>query len=67
VVVLDLSGVFDLEYTALKMLIEGEKRSRVREYRFWLAGAQSGGARRGPAFVTLRNPWTRSGCTLLWK
>jgi len=28
VVALDLSGVFDLEYTALKMLIEAEKRMR---------------------------------------
>ena len=30
VVALDLSGVPDLEYTALKMLIEGEKRQRER-------------------------------------
>ena len=28
IVALDLSGVFDLEYSALKMLIEGEKRLR---------------------------------------
>jgi high affinity sulfate transporter 1 len=38
VVVLDLSGVFDLEYTALKMLIEGEKRSRERGVSLWLTG-----------------------------
>ena len=35
---LDLSGVFDLEYTALKMLIEGEQRSRERGVMMWLAG-----------------------------
>jgi sulfate permease, SulP family len=38
VVVIDMSGVFDLEYSALKMLIEGEKRSRERGVSFWLAG-----------------------------
>ena len=38
VVVLDLSGVPDLEYTALKMLIEGEKRQRERGVSFWLVG-----------------------------
>jgi anti-anti-sigma regulatory factor len=27
-VLLDLSGVFDLEYSALKMLTEAEKRNR---------------------------------------
>jgi len=37
VVVLDLSGVFDLEYSALKMLIEAEKRQRERGVAFWLA------------------------------
>ena len=30
VVAVDLSGVFDLEYTALKMLAEAEKRARGR-------------------------------------
>ena len=38
VVVLDLSGVFDIEYTALKMLIEGEKRLRERGVSVWLVG-----------------------------
>jgi len=38
VVALDLSGVFDLEYTALKMLIEAEKRSRERGVSVWLVG-----------------------------
>jgi len=38
IVVLDLSGVFDLEYTALKMLIEAEKRGRERGVSTWLAG-----------------------------
>jgi SulP family sulfate permease len=38
VVVLDLSGVFDLEYSALKMLTEGEKRQREAGVMVWLAG-----------------------------
>jgi sulfate permease, SulP family len=37
VVALDLSAVFDLEYTAL-MLIEAEKKSRERGIRLWLVG-----------------------------
>jgi sulfate permease, SulP family len=36
VVALDLSGVPDLEYTALKMLIEAEKRERERGIALWL-------------------------------
>ncbi len=31
-------GVPDLEYTALKMLIEGEKRQRERGVALWLVG-----------------------------
>ena len=38
VVVLDLSGVFDLEYSALKMLAEGERRQREAGVMVWLAG-----------------------------
>jgi high affinity sulfate transporter 1 len=38
VFVLDLSGVFDLEYSALKMLIESEKRQRGAGVSMWLAG-----------------------------
>ena len=38
VVVLDLSAVFDLEYTALKMLTEAEKRSREQGVMLWLVG-----------------------------
>jgi MFS superfamily sulfate permease-like transporter len=38
IVALDLSGVSDLEYTALKMLTEGEKRQRVRGVVLWLVG-----------------------------
>jgi len=38
VVALDLSGVFDLEYTALKMLTEGEKKQRERGVSLWLVG-----------------------------
>jgi SulP family sulfate permease len=38
VVALDLSAVFDLEYTALKMLTEGEKRMREQGVELWLTG-----------------------------
>ena len=38
VVVLDLSAVFDVEYTVLKMLAEGEARMRERGISFWLVG-----------------------------
>jgi high affinity sulfate transporter 1 len=38
VVAVDLSGVFDMEYTALKMLIEAEKRARRRGVSLWLVG-----------------------------
>jgi SulP family sulfate permease len=38
VIALDLSGVFDLEYTALKMLINGVKRFRDRGVAHWLVG-----------------------------
>lgn len=38
VVALHLRGVPDLEYTALKMLTEGEKRQRARGIRLWLVG-----------------------------
>jgi SulP family sulfate permease len=38
VLALDLSGVFDLEYTALKVMIEAERRLRGRGVAFWLVG-----------------------------
>jgi anti-anti-sigma factor len=38
VVAVDLSGVFDMEYTALKMLTEAEKRARERGVSLWLVG-----------------------------
>jgi high affinity sulfate transporter 1 len=38
IVVLDLSAVPDLEYTALKMLTEGEKRQREHGMSLWLVG-----------------------------
>jgi high affinity sulfate transporter 1 len=38
VVALDLEGVFDLEYTALKMLTEAEKREREKGVLLWLVG-----------------------------
>ena len=38
VVVLDFSAVFDLEYTALKMLTEAEERARGQGVDVWLVG-----------------------------
>ena len=38
IVAIHLRGVPDLEYTALKMLIEGEKRQRERGVLLWLVG-----------------------------
>ena len=38
IVALDLSGVLDLEYTALKMLTEAEKRHREHGTKVWLVG-----------------------------
>jgi len=38
VVALDLGGVFDLEYTALRMLIEAENKARARGVSLWLVG-----------------------------
>jgi sulfate permease, SulP family len=38
VIALDLSGVPDIEYTALKMLTEAEKRQRERGVMLWLVG-----------------------------
>jgi anti-anti-sigma factor len=37
-VILDLSGVSDVEYTALKMLTEAEERQRERGISMWLVG-----------------------------
>jgi high affinity sulfate transporter 1 len=42
VVAIDLSAVPDLEYTALKALVEGEKRQRDRGVRVWLVGLNPG-------------------------
>jgi len=42
VVVMDLEGVFDLEYTALKMLTEAEKREREKGVLLWLVGLTPG-------------------------
>jgi MFS superfamily sulfate permease-like transporter len=42
VVAIDLRGVFDLEYTALKMLTEGEQRQRQNGVLLWLVGASPG-------------------------
>jgi sulfate permease, SulP family len=42
IVVIDLSAVHDLEYTALKALGEGEKRYRERGVSLWLVGLNPG-------------------------
>ena len=42
VVVIDLSGVFDLEYSALVALVEAEKRLRENGITVWLAGLTPG-------------------------
>ena len=42
VVLLDLSRVPDIEYSALQALIEGERRSRERGFALWLAGLNPG-------------------------
>jgi high affinity sulfate transporter 1 len=42
VVAIYLSGVFDLEYTALRMLTEGEKRQREGGVEVWLVGLNPG-------------------------
>ncbi|NML45016.1 SulP family inorganic anion transporter [Ramlibacter sp. G-1-2-2] len=42
VVALHLRGVFDLEYTALKMWIEAEKRLRAAGVTIWLVGMNPG-------------------------
>ena len=42
IVALDLGGVFDLEYTALKMLTEAEQRQRASGVLLWLVGLNPG-------------------------
>jgi sulfate permease, SulP family len=42
VLALDLAGVPDLEYTALKMLMEAEKRLREEDVTLWLVGLNPG-------------------------
>lgn len=38
IIAIDLSGIFDIEYTALKMLTDGEERQRERGRQLWLVG-----------------------------
>jgi len=42
VVAVDLSGVLDLEYTALKMFVEATRRQRDRGVQIWLVGMNPG-------------------------
>jgi high affinity sulfate transporter 1 len=56
VVALDLSRVSDLEYTALKMMTDGEQRMRERGVEVWLVGLNPGVlevVRRSPLAATL--------------
>jgi len=56
VIALDLGGVPDLEYTALRMLTEAEKRQRERGVLLWLVGlnpAVLGMVQRSPLGNTL--------------
>jgi MFS superfamily sulfate permease-like transporter len=56
VVVLDMSRVFDLEYSALKMLVESERRQRDGGIAFWLTGLNpevEAVVRRSPLWVAL--------------
>jgi high affinity sulfate transporter 1 len=56
VVALDLSRVHDLEYTALKMLVDGEQRMRERGVECWLVGLNPAVlemVRRSPLAATL--------------
>jgi MFS superfamily sulfate permease-like transporter len=42
IVAMDLSAVFDFEYTALKMLAEAERKNREHGIRLWLVGMNPG-------------------------
>jgi anti-anti-sigma factor len=42
IVVLDFGGVFDIEYTALRMLIQAEQRLRQAGVSLWLVGLNPG-------------------------
>ena len=58
---LDLSGVFDLEYSALKMLTEAEQRQREAGVKLWLAGLTP-----DVYAVIRRSPWARRSAASAW-
>ena len=60
VVLLDCSAVFDIEYTALKMLIEGGRAAAPGRHRAVAGGAQSGGAGGRPALEAGRDARPRA-------
>ena len=65
VVALHLRGVFDLEYTALKMLTEGEQRFRNTGVLLWLVGLNPGVlamVQRSPS----AKPWATTECSSIW-
>ena len=59
VVALDMSAVFDLEYTALKMLTEGERRNREKGVALWLVGLNPDVLDHGPALRARPDPRPR--------
>jgi MFS superfamily sulfate permease-like transporter len=65
VIAVHMGGVFDLEYTALKALIEGEERLRAEGKTIWLVSLTP-----GVLDVVQRSGWRSasapSGCTSTW-
>ena len=59
VLALDMSRVSDIEYSALQMLIEGERRVTERGVEVWLA-ALNPGVLRGPERRPRRAAWPRA-------
>ena len=66
VVVLDLSAVFDVEYTVLKMLAEGEAQHERARHLGVARGPCPGGADSRAALAIRRRPLDRSGCSSTW-
>ena len=60
VVAMDFSAVPDIEYSALKMLIEGEERLRERGIAALAGGPEPGGPGHGAALVPRRDPRSRA-------
>ncbi len=59
VIALDMSAVFDLEYTALKSLGEGEKTTTRSRRGHMASGAESRSTADGPEIAARQSAWTR--------